>query len=541
MGASPAVSESTVSEDATSGLAIVDAPLVKYIQNKSAGGQRFYDKAGIQKFYVEREYAPVWLRGKSFNKKAKQVLNVFGESWKHGLNPENYAYTNLVKASKTDLGDDALLFEAMMSASVVRYGRDMTSMRIPPSEIKQKAKFWQKPLESYSILMFVASDRNTKKAMKALAPQSNIYVRLQKELLSVTKAIEKGDLTESVLPLSVRGSLRLGDTSAIVEDIRYRLDAPSVKHGEDPAVYGDRLSQSVMAFQTIHGLKADGIIGRKTVNAMNRTLKDKRDQIIVNLERIRWLESDMPSKYLVVNIPAQTLWAIDDDKVEIEMPVIIGRYKRQTNSFVSRVTGVRLNPTWTVPETIKFEDYLPKLSEDPNYLNDKGVEFMWGSGAEALSLPPESIQWEYLSKSDIKSIRMVQGPGANNPLGRIRLHMPNQFNIYLHDTNNRAKFLREDRALSSGCVRMYEPEKIAKFVLSENKNWSDKKMQEILEKGEMVDIGAQLKIPVYILYQTIWAGKDGKLIYGGDIYDRDKSLLRVLKKYNAVFEESDGV
>ncbi|MBL4589623.1 MAG: peptidoglycan-binding protein, partial [Alphaproteobacteria bacterium] len=339
MGTGSAFSETTES-DVTSELVVVDAPLVKYFQKKSAGGQRFYDRAGIQKFYGEHEYVPVWLKADAFNKKAKQVIGVFGESWKHGLNPENYGYTKFSEASNAGLGDDPLLFEAMMSAAVVRYGRDMTSMRIPPSEIKQQSKFWQKPLESYSILTFVVGDRNTKKAMYALAPQSNIYVRLQKELLGVTKAIENGDETENVLPLSVRGSLRLGDVSAIVEDIRYRLDAPSVKRGEDPTVYDDRLSQSVMAFQTLHGLKADGIIGRKTIDAMNRTLKDKRDQIIVNLERIRWLESDMPSKYLVVNIPAQTLWAIDDDKVEIEMPVIIGRYKRQTNSFVTRVTGV---------------------------------------------------------------------------------------------------------------------------------------------------------------------------------------------------------
>ncbi|MGB1077768.1 MAG: L,D-transpeptidase family protein, partial [Bdellovibrionales bacterium] len=307
-----------------------------------------------------------------------------------------------------------------------------------------------------------------------------------------------------------------------------------VGRGEDPTIYDDRLSQYVIKFQEENGLKPDGVIGRRTIQALNVRLKDRLEQVIVNMERARWISQEMPAKYLVVNIPAQTLWAIEGNDIVHEMPVIIGRATRQTNSFVTKVTGVRFNPTWTVPETIKFEDYLPKLIEDPNYLNDKGVEFYWGSGSEALSLPPESIQWAHLSEDDIDAIRIVQKSGDTNPLGRVRLHMPNQYNIYLHDTSSPGKFHRENRALSSGCVRMLEPEKIANFVLAGKKDWSEEKMREILDEGKMRDIWTQETTPVFLLYQTVWLDSSGNLIYGQDVYSKDKQLMQVLKKYGAV-------
>ncbi len=512
-----------------------ESTISSYLNKSGIGQIKFYDRSGLQKFYAERDNEPVWLKGNHFSKKSEQILSVFENSWTHGLNPESYAVKALQEAFTKGLGDDPLYYEALMSAAVVLYGRDMTSMRIPPSEINQKSKFWQKPLGAYSILSFVASDRNPKAALRALPPQGAFYKSLQKELVLALEEMNKGDETESVLPLSLRKTLRVGDRHGLVEDIRYRLYAPAVQKGSDPTIYDDQLSQSVMAYQTRYGLKADGIIGGKTINALNRTLRDRSEQIIVNLERLRWIAPDMPEKYLIVNIPAQTLWAMEEGKVVHEMPVIIGRFKRQTNSFITKVTGVRFNPTWTVPETIKFEDYVPKLTEDPNYLNDKGVEFFWGSGADALTLPPEAIQWEHLSRGDIKAIRMVQGPGVNNPLGRIRLHMPNQYNIYLHDTNNQGYFEKEDRALSSGCVRMSDPKKIAQFVLKSNKNWAEENMQTLLDKGKMRDVMLKKTIPVYILYQTIWGDDEGKLVYGQDVYGRDKLLMKTLKKYGAVF------
>lgn len=511
-----------------------DISLQSYLSKSGVSKIRFEDKSGVMTFYEDRLYEPVWLKGDRFSSDAKSVISLFEDSWMHGLNPDHYAVSELQEARNAKKLELPLYYDVLLSAAVVRYGRDLTSMRVPASEIEQESKFWRKPIGSDFILGAVSSSRNARKTLESFAPQSRIYKQLQGQLVSLLDAMKEGDETESVLPITFRGSLRVGDSHAIVPDLRHRLNVKAPKDPSVHTVYDDMLAQAVMSLQSDHGLKADGIIGGKTKGALNRQLKDRVNQVLVNLERVRWLEPDLPEKYIIVNIPAQTLWAVDDNKVKFEMPVIIGRKKRQTKSFVTTITGVRFNPTWTVPETIKFEDYLPKLQEDPNYLNDKGIEFVWGRGSDALTLPPESIQWAHLSENDIKSIRMVQGPGSNNPLGRIRLHMPNQYNIYLHDTNNKGKFTREDRALSSGCVRMLDPHKIAEFVLADNNNWSEERMTKVLDKGEMKDIGASNKIPVYLLYQTIWENSDGELTFGGDVYGQDALLAQVLRKYQAI-------
>ena len=129
---------------------------------------------------------------------------------------------------------------------------------------------------------------------------------------------------------------------------------------------------------------------------------------------------------------------------------------------------------------------------------------------------------------------MVQGPGANNPLGSIRVLMPNPHNIYLHDTNHKSLFARTNRAQSSGCVRMKNPEKVADFIMKAKPNWSKQKMEDILNKGEMKDIYTSEKMPVYILYQTVWIGSENQIVYGNDIYSYDKKLLQLLEKLDEI-------
>ncbi len=506
--------------------------LQSYLSKDTISNVKIHDSDLIHEFYTARADKPLWLSGNRMSKDVQPILQLFANSWEHGLNPNNYAIGVLGEALKARRLDDPFYYEVLMSAAVVDYARDLSAMRVPPREINQLSKFWQPAPDARAVLEFVSKAKNPAPALESYAPQSKIYKRFQQELKMLIEQIEKGDPRESVLPISVPHTLHVGDRSAVVQDIRYRLGAELKDNGADPAVYDDELARAVMAYQARNGLKQDGVIGPRTVDVLNISLKDKLKKVLVNMERARWVQRDMPAKYVVVNIPAQTVWAIDDGKIAIEMPVIIGSKKRETNSFVTKVTGVRFNPTWTVPETIKFQDYLPMLMKDPNALNNKGIEFYWGHGKDSLSLPPSSIQWEFLSKDDIKAIRMVQGPGATNPLGRIRLHMPNQYNIYLHDTSTHGRFQNGDRALSSGCVRMERPEEMAMFILNPNKNWSADRMKSILDAGKMVDVWAHETTPIFLLYQTIWLDDQENLIYGYDVYSKDRELYNVMRKYD---------
>lgn len=245
---------------------------------------------------------------------------------------------------------------------------------------------------------------------------------------------------------------------------------------------------------------------------------------MANMERLRWAEPTKPRRYVVVNVPSATLWAIDDAKVAIEMDVIVGSPWRRTKIFNTEITGVRLNPDWTVPATIKRFDILPKVQEDPNYLDDKGIEIFDGPGRNAMTLDPSSVDWNAISWQELQKIRFVQIPGEHNPLGRVRVLMPNTYNIYLHDTNHPEYFEKSERAVSSGCIRMKEPEKMARFILGQESH----KVSSILETKVKTDIKVSNTLPVYIYYYTAWLNDQGEVVYGSDIYDYDSKLVKLL-------------
>jgi murein L,D-transpeptidase YcbB/YkuD len=401
----------------------------------------------------------------------------------------------------------------------------MTGMRLDGAKIEQDKRYWRKPLPVDWLLEQAQNPNGFNTFLKSLEPEGPLYARLKEELLRLSKLPETA---QTPLILTQTKLLRPGSIhEEFVPILRAFLDIPATDWNQN--LYDDELANAVVQFQRANNLKADGIIGPQTLQLMNKTPRDKIHQIIANMERLRWLDPQKPSKYILVNIPAATLWAIENDNVTNEMPVIVGRKDRPTLSFLAEITGVRFNPTWTVPKTIKEEDFLPLLQEDPAAMIKKGIDIKAESEEGVWrSIDPTSIDWNAVSKDDLPKFRMVQSPGATNPLGSIRVLMPNQYNIYLHDTSSPEYFRNSDRAASSGCVRVKEPRELADFILSANSKWDELSVQAMLDKGKMTDISAEQKIPVYLLYLTIWQNQDGSLTYGPDIYDWDKTLIAEL-------------
>jgi len=244
------------------------------------------------------------------------------------------------------------------------------------------------------------------------------------------------------------------------------------------------------------------------------------------MERIRWEDQDKPDRYLLVNIPNELLWAIDGGRIEVQMPVVVGRPERATNAFNAKITGVRINPTWTIPPTIKKEDFATKLRRNAAYLDNRGIKVYKGGKA----IRSSSVNWNNVSENQLGAYTMVQGPGSTNPLGRYRVLMNNPYNIYLHDTPTKTYFARANRALSSGCVRLEDAELITDFILRKNPDWNEARKQEILESGEMTEVSAGESLPVYLQYKTVWLGDNDQLVFGNDIYEEDRNLFNALRK-----------
>lgn len=479
-------------------------------------GRDFYDAGLLDVFYQEQGMRPVWLRGfTTFQPRAEAVVDILKESWTHGLNPEKYHVSRL-SALLTDASImNRYEFDLLLSDAVIRYVRDLTGMRGSHAPSERAVKYWRQPLETEAILKEIALSADPVARLRALEPGTKLYQALRHELMTLTRG-------GGSAPIAMRSSLRPGQSDKAVPALREKLGLKA----SDSLVYDDDLAAAVMKFQRQNSLTADGVLGPKTMAIVNRDNADKIVQLVANMERLRWMEQGRPDRYVLVNIPSASLWAVDQGKVALEMPVIVGKTARPTYSFKTEITGVRLNPNWTVPPTIKKADFLPMLQEDPYVLSKRGISIHYNGQ----KIDPAEVDWSNVGSRGLHDFRMTQSPGADNPLGKVRVIMENPYNIYLHDTNHPEMFAREERTLSSGCVRVSQPEKLAEFILKNNDGWRSEALQQMISSGRMRDIPVKQSIPVYITYQTIWLDSQGSLVYGRDVYGQDAKLAENLKR-----------
>lgn len=359
-------------------------------------------------------------------------------------------------------------------------------------------------------------------ASPALALTPN-HLELKKALEARLQAMEDQS-AQPVITLKGR-SLKPEDTHPQIPLIRARLveylDEESYAY--PPHLYDPFLEKAIKAFQRDHGLKDDAIIGRQTLRYFAPTQAQERAQITRNLLRLESLYyQDRPPMRIEVNIPQATLIAFEYNREVFRMPVVVGAPDRQTPIFMTPTTGVRLNPGWTLPETVKGEDYIPKLREDPTILNNKGIEIYPTWQDDARPINPAKVDWSYFTDEDIKAMRFYKDSGDGNPLGAYRFLMHNDYDIYLHDTDQKGLFSNAYRAASSGCVRVSDPFKIVKFLMADNPDWTDEKIQAVLDKKKEFDLGAKRSIPVYFDYLTAWIDPERGLILGHDPYKFDE-------------------
>lgn len=499
--------------------------------DEAIGGVRdikFEDAKAVDQFYLDMKGESFWIKDGEINRRGKDLLTIVKQSWMNGLNPEHYHLSEIEKlVMAQDSGEDnGLRLELLLTDAYVRYVRDMGGMRIRAKDLQLDPKSWRVRPDSKTVLANLSAHGNdVAEYLISLEPQSTTYQKIKSELVHL---IENAEEKEKDSPLSFKGIVRPGDGAHDIPRLRTRFGLVAASEN-DRYRYDEDLVQAVMTFQQDKGLKPDGIIGSQTLSMLNMTKQDKIRQLVVNLERLRWVDEEKPGRFIIVNLPSATLWTVEDGRVTNEMPVVVGRKKRATQSFVTLIHGVRFNPTWTVPLTIKKEDIVPQLIENPLYLQDKGIEVYDGQQADAPTIDPTIVDWHNVTEKDLMRMRMVQIPGDHNPLGRIRILMPNTYDIYLHDTNHPELFSKLDRAQSSGCIRLERPEEIARFVLKNYKGFDDKKMMSVLESGTTKDYYVQEKIPVYVLYQTVWLGDKGQIVYGQDIYGNDLQLWNLLE------------
>lgn len=483
-------------------------------------------------FYARRNFKPFWHNKKGILENRGEVLEQkLKNSWTHGLNPKTYNVERIeVLRRAGKVGE----LDAVLTDGFIKYVRDLSGARVNPVKLGLNPEDWLLSYPPHEVVKFLETLKDFNDFEAEILPQSETYKRLQEELVKLIREEEKNP--EDAYPeIKFKNKFtEPGQRDPGVPALRHRMGLSPFPPASETR-YDDALAASVMRFQRDHGLKVDGILGEETLHMLTHGRRDKIRQIIANLERLRWAPHERPARYVVVNVPSAKLWAIEDNKIALEMEVLVGKPDRPTQSFVAKITGVRFNPDWTVPPTIKKQDILPAAIADPGYFSKKGIEIYDEDEKGVYRVDPKSVPWKNLKSSELSRLQMVQPPGSYNPLGSFRILMPNKYNIYLHDTNEKYKFDRAKRALSSGCVRMSKPREMAEFILKDKKGWSDSRMEPILQSGKRTDVMIDETMPVYIFYYTAWIDPDGRLIFGRDLYNYDKKLMDFLAAVDGYF------
>jgi murein L,D-transpeptidase YcbB/YkuD len=257
----------------------------------------------------------------------------------------------------------------------------------------------------------------------------------------------------------------------------------------------------------------------------NAELSKKIQKIVLNMERWRWLPEKMANRYVMVNIAAFNLKGVQNDKIVLETPVIVGHVTRKTPVFAANINSIRFNPSWNVPRFIAVKDKLPKIKRNPSYLNRSGF-VLYNSAGNVIS--PRSVNWASVNANNF-NYHLRQVPGDRNALGKIRFTLDNTSGIYLHDTPEKKLFDEPVREFSSGCIRVKDPIKLASFVFNNPQAWTPQKIKDNMRGNFTKNVALVQPVPVYITYFTVWQDDKGDIYFSKDSYGKDRELEEALK------------
>jgi murein L,D-transpeptidase YcbB/YkuD len=485
----------------------------------------------LTEIYYDNGLQPFWIEGGKPGPRAADLLAVLDDAESHGLVPDDY-FVGKIHQYWDSKGTTGLVrLDILLTLGMMRYVADQREGRKEPSQVDPKlfasARDVEVDWDALRKRAFEASDM--KAFLEQQAPPFPQYGALRKKLAEYRFIATKGGWPS----IPAGETLKPGMETTRIKLLRKRL----VVTGEltpdtmDSAMFDKALEEAVKGFQKHHNLNPDGAVGSQTLAAMNVPVETRIDQIVLNMERYRWLKrARMGERLVAVNIAGFEAVAGKPEKLDVRMPVIVGKTYHETPVFSDTIKYVVFNPYWNLTPSIARNETLPKLRRDPNYLKKNNMRIFKGWGPDAPELDATTIDWSNVSKKDMNRYRVRQEPGPDNALGTVKLVFPNEYNVYLHDTPAHGLFTKEQRAFSHGCIRMARPAEMAAWVLGgAEKGWSLARVNEIISGRKRQVVVLDQPVPIYILYRTTHVDpKDNTLYFYEDIYGRDKLLAKAL-------------
>ena len=466
------------------------------------------ERAAVEAFYQGRHLAPLWLDKGVENARAQAVIARLKSADADGLDVNDYKTPTFAGLSPDALAEA----ELKLTQTVLTYARHLQSGRFPYTRVSQNIELPQEPPDPAQILAKLAEAANAATALDEFSPPHEGYKKL-KAMLAQMRAKPPG--AKEIAD----GQLLKLNAKAPMEDARVPLlrDKLGLTGDASDLRYDAKLAEAVKKFQRANELPVTGNLDSKTIKELNGPPRDKQiDTVISNMERWRWYPRDLGKAYAIVNLPDFTLRVHNDAQVW-STRIVIGKPDMPTPLLSETMKYITINPTWNVPPSIVYNEYMPVLQRDPMALERMGLKLVYNRDG---------------------SVHIYQPPGEANALGRIRFNFPNRFLVYQHDTPDKHMFAHDVRAYSHGCMRVQDPAKYAEILFNiarPDENWTADKVKRMFGAGEQ-DIQLPAQIWVLLTYQNAFVDDAGQLQIRRDIYNIDSRTLAAIKSERGMIE-----
>lgn len=499
-------------------------------------GERIHSPGMLERFYGRRNFQLAWYGNDSPLALTDDLVNAIEDAYLHGLVPDLYhigaikTLLNEVREEREGKPSFDLVtlaeLDLLLTDAFFALGCHYSAGCVNPITIKAEWFTNGGEADVVTVLEQALEGKGIKEALRELMPSQNSYLILKHGLARYRHIAGQGGW-----PILADGPpLRLGSSHERVRVLRERLTVSgdlSAGYNNEGVLFDDTLGQAVVRFQKRHGLEADGIVGPRTMQALNIPVERRIWQIMINLERLRWSSGKLGARYLLVNIADFAMAAMEDGQPVMTMKVVVGKPYWYTPVFNAKLTYMVLNPSWNVPENIMGKDLLPRIQKDRKYLYDQEFEVLRGWGENAEKIDPETIDWSQVTVDNFQ-FRLRQRPSPLNPLGRIKFMFPNRFSVYIHDSPQKGLFEKNIRSFSHGCIRIEQPIELAEYLLRGNRDWTRDRILEAIQSGKEQTVAVSRPVNVLVLYLTAWADGNGVIQFREDVYGRDERLGTVL-------------
>jgi L,D-transpeptidase YcbB len=518
--------------------ALVGAKEALIIAVSTRAGDKFTKTAsraeqkGILDYYAAPDAKLLWVDENGLNARAKAVMEEIGKADDYGLRASDY---ELPKADRLSGADTQALADAEIEISLaaLRYARDARGGRIDPVRIDPNLDPTLALPDPLQMMESLAIRSDAAAYLRSFQPSQPQFEALRKALLQA----RGGKPEDDIVRIPDGPALKLGAEDDQVELLRTRLNMEAPASG-DPKRFDEAVAEAVKRFQTTHGAVPDGVVGPGTRRLLNRQGQSASNptrvkQILINMERWRWLPSDLGAFYVAANIPEFMVRVMEDGKPVFATRIVVGKPDKQTPVFRNEMQEIVFNPYWNVPNSIKTEELMPSIRGggdwffgggggwDTSVFERNGLRVAIGTR----EVDPSTLDW---NRIDIRSLNIYQPPGPTNVLGTVKFLFPNKHDVYMHDTTQKNLFAQTIRAESHGCMRVQNPDQFAVTLLKHVQGWSASQVAAAIANGEDQHVPLKQKIPVYINYFTLWVNDDGSISTVADIYGHDARMAAAL-------------